>query len=234
MSTEYKGANKRLRWRCQRGHEWLSTASIIKNHGSWCPACAGVVKLTIEDVHEWMAVVGHVKNSGTWCPICSSGKGERMVRCVVEFIFKRAFPTGKPSWLGRQSLDGYCSELSFAFEYDGRQHSEPVVFFNKTKVDKLDVIQRRDAKKQRLCAENGVVLLRVPEIRTLTENRILVEVSKAIRADERVMGLCRSHGIVLPRKVSPALYAAMHDTGDDGTGQLVMPGIAVPSHLQRR
>ncbi len=36
-------------WRCQKGHEWKSAFHYIKNKGTWCPACYGNIKLTIED-----------------------------------------------------------------------------------------------------------------------------------------------------------------------------------------
>jgi hypothetical protein len=91
-------------WRCQKGHEWKSAFHYIKNKGSWCPACYGNIKLTIEDMqalakkrggeclsmayrnlngklswrcgvgHEWMATGNDVKNNGSWCPTCAGTK----------------------------------------------------------------------------------------------------------------------------------------------------------------
>ncbi len=40
LSEEYIDANTRLRWRCAEGHEWMTTASSVKNNGSWCLWCA--------------------------------------------------------------------------------------------------------------------------------------------------------------------------------------------------
>ena len=40
LSRSYKNNRSRLRWRCQKGHEWVATAANIRR-GSWCPACAG-------------------------------------------------------------------------------------------------------------------------------------------------------------------------------------------------
>ena len=48
---------------------------------------------------------------------------------------------------------------------------------------------------------------------------------QAIRTNPKTLVLCKNLAISLPRKVTPALSAAMHDTGDDGTGQMVMPGV---------
>ena len=91
-------------WRCQKGHEWKSAFHYIKNKGSWCPVCAGTIKLTIDDMqalaktkggeclstvyrdilgkltwrcakgHEWSATANDVKNSGSWCPVCAGVK----------------------------------------------------------------------------------------------------------------------------------------------------------------
>lgn len=90
-------------WRCQKGHEWKSAFHYIKK-GSWCPACYGNIKLTIEDMHklaktrggeclsieyrnlngklswrcaeghEWKATGNDVKNSSSWCPVCAGVK----------------------------------------------------------------------------------------------------------------------------------------------------------------
>lgn len=91
-------------WRCQKGHEWKSAYHYIRNKGSWCPMCAGKIKLTIDDMHalaktkggeclstvyrnlmgkltwrcsmghEWNATANDVKNSGSWCPVCAGVK----------------------------------------------------------------------------------------------------------------------------------------------------------------
>ena len=64
LSTEYHGANTRLRWRCSLGHEWQATPSSIKNLGTWCPTCglstvAGKVrKYTLGDMQELAAKRG--------------------------------------------------------------------------------------------------------------------------------------------------------------------------------
>jgi hypothetical protein len=104
LSTEYVSGKDNLRWRCHAGHEWLATPSSIKNAGTWCRQCAGLRKLTIDDMrmlaaskgglclsesyatkdsklqwqcvngHSWFATGGSVRNSGTWCPICARSR----------------------------------------------------------------------------------------------------------------------------------------------------------------
>jgi len=73
----------------------------IKNHGKWCPHCAGNARLTLEDAkqialsrngkclstsysnskipmtwkchqgHIWSSPFHNIKNSGSWCPYCA-------------------------------------------------------------------------------------------------------------------------------------------------------------------
>ena len=66
---------------------------------------------------------------------------------------------GSEKWLGRQHLDIYIPELKIAVEYQGRQHSEPVEFFGGQEAFEKNL--ERDARKKRLCDENGVNLLYV-------------------------------------------------------------------------
>ncbi len=99
LSDKYVSMHSKLKWRCEKGHEWMATPNSVKR-GSWCPRCSGNVKLTLEELkglakgrggqclskeyvnnrtkliwrcgdgHEWSATPAHVKN-GTWCPICA-------------------------------------------------------------------------------------------------------------------------------------------------------------------
>ena len=101
LSKEYFGASKRLRFRCDNGHEWETQPSNVRNGGNWCPICAGKVPHALEVIqqiaasrggkclstiyknalsklrwrclrgHEWEATASSVKNAGTWCPVCS-------------------------------------------------------------------------------------------------------------------------------------------------------------------
>jgi hypothetical protein len=50
-STEYIGARTKLEWACKDGHTWPATPDKIQR-GTWCPFCAGNVKLTIKDIQK--------------------------------------------------------------------------------------------------------------------------------------------------------------------------------------
>jgi len=99
LSKEYLSAHKKLRWRCSEGHEWEATPRNVKR-STWCPHCAGIIPLTMEEMqgiaeaqggeclseeyvnantklrwkckegHEWEALPSSIK-TGTWCPYCA-------------------------------------------------------------------------------------------------------------------------------------------------------------------
>ncbi len=99
LSTNYVNIHTKLKWRCDKGHEWMATPNSVKR-GSWCPYCCRNVRLTLEELrslaknrggqclskkytnsrtklrwkckegHEWEATPAHVRN-GTWCPVCA-------------------------------------------------------------------------------------------------------------------------------------------------------------------
>jgi hypothetical protein len=92
-------SGKKLRWRCARGHEWLSTSGNILND-RWCPQCADT-RLGIGEMqrmaaanggkcvsekyvdrnthlqwecdkgHRWWARPSAIRYQHTWCPDCA-------------------------------------------------------------------------------------------------------------------------------------------------------------------
>ncbi|CAG9266286.1 conserved hypothetical protein [Burkholderia diffusa] len=99
LSTEYRHQRVPLRWRCAAGHEWESTAAVVKDH--WCPHCqhersrTGLGRMReiaaerggqcLSDRYvkagsflKWQCAEGHVweataakTQGGQWCPYCS-------------------------------------------------------------------------------------------------------------------------------------------------------------------
>ena len=95
LSTAYVNSFTKLRWRCAEGHEWEAQPNNVKNLDNWCPACAGNLRDTIEQMqalakahdgvclstvyvnhhtklrwrcsegHEWEAMPSNVKNLGS-------------------------------------------------------------------------------------------------------------------------------------------------------------------------
>ena len=100
LSWKYSGGKVKLIWECAKRHHWRAVPSSVRA-GCWCPVCAGIQRLTIEDIqktarkrggkclsnkyvnggtklrwrcskgHEWEAVPDSIRQ-GTWCPRCAA------------------------------------------------------------------------------------------------------------------------------------------------------------------
>lgn len=117
--------------------------------------------------HQWEASFNSIKNSGSWCPYCNDSIGEKICRKYFEFIFKKSFPKCKPNWLVnndgyRLELDGFCSSLKIAFEYNGPHHYIRDCY----KHTDLDKISANDNIKYELCKKNNVTLVSIPDVKS--------------------------------------------------------------------
>ncbi len=136
LSSTYINSQTSLKWECGNGHQWKANPNNIKQ--------------------------------GKWCPKCSAGIGERICRVFFEQLFNTNFDKVFPDWLlndkgNQMELDGYNDKLKLAFEHQGGQHYYIDGFFIKTEKQ----LQRRksnDRIKTKLCKENGILLLSIPEI----------------------------------------------------------------------
>ena len=52
VSTSYVTGRTKLRWRCAEGHEWDAIPGNLRNRGSWCPKCAGLAPLTLDEMQR--------------------------------------------------------------------------------------------------------------------------------------------------------------------------------------
>jgi very-short-patch-repair endonuclease len=101
---------------------------------------------------------------GYRCPICRERKKEKQLGEILENIFPgKIRHLDNLGFLGRQSVDYSVCESRMAFEYDGRQHFEPVMFGSDKEQAELNFIlqQERDERKNRLCKENNYCLIRI-------------------------------------------------------------------------
>jgi len=103
LSKKYVNQDTHLEWECAEGHRWKAKSAHVKNAGSWCPECAGIKKLTIEEMRkmaksrggkclskkyinhttklDWKCAKGHKwktspcnVTAGKWCPKCSGSQ----------------------------------------------------------------------------------------------------------------------------------------------------------------
>ena len=89
-------------------------------------------------------------------------KSEYQCREIFEKLFTGyKFKKERPYFLERLELDGYCQQLLLAFEFDGIQHFEHLKYFHKT-YTQFEEQKIRDKKKDKLCKEHGVKLVRIP------------------------------------------------------------------------
>ena len=198
LSKRYVNVHSKLKWECSEGHTWKAAPNHVKSDGSWCPDCAGLRRLTIQEMrsiandrggqclsrryvdanttlkwecargHRWMATPSHIKNDGSWCPTCSSGMAERICRTYCRQLFGKPFPKSRPKWLknsrgNQMELDGYCKDLSIAFEHQGEQHYMVKSLYMGSE-EQLLRRQKDDDEKARLCKRNGVRLLVIPAL----------------------------------------------------------------------
>ncbi len=117
LSTLYVNSTVPLLWQCTAGHRWNAVPATIQK-GGWCPACAGVRRLTLELMqqiaesrggrclsesyrntvtrlgwrcstgHEWTATPLQIMK-GHWCPFCA-----RVVRLTLHELRRIAVLKG--------------------------------------------------------------------------------------------------------------------------------------------
>ena len=194
------GSHKKVWWKCEKGHEW--EASIHhRNNGSGCPICSNRLALkgyndlvTInpklvkewnyekngnlkpdmvtsnsnkkvwwkcEKGHEWQVSIVVRNSSGSKCPVCAKELQTSFPEQAIYYYIKKLFPDAinGDRHLGIE-LDIYIPSKKFAIEYDG-------IFWHKDK--------KRDEKKNNICKDNKILLLRVREEKNCswTENNYL-------------------------------------------------------------
>jgi len=98
---------------------------------------------------------------GNGCPICSMWKSEKLTFDTVVEITGWNWKKVRPAWLKGLELDMYCEDKKVAIEYDGKQHAEFISHFHKTE-EQFNKQVERDLRKNQLCDEFGIKLIRVP------------------------------------------------------------------------
>lgn len=198
MVGQFTRVDEPMSVQCNKNHVWTTTLDRIKQ-GHWCPHCAHNRPLTLDDVRElgkqrgfvllsriyirasdylkWKCKDGHVFeacwnsiSNGSGCPYCYGGINEEKCRFILEQSFLKNFPTTRKALGNHYQLDGYCPELSIAFEYQGEQHYEQAWYHTKKSFQKLKDI---DTQKKRLCERQNITLLEIPYWKANSDENLL-------------------------------------------------------------
>ena len=84
-------------------------------------------------------------------------KNENETREIIEKLTGMKFLKVSRFLNNKYELDGFCEELSMAFEYQGEQHYHPIELFGGE--EGLRDTQRRDALKEAKSKNNGVKIV---------------------------------------------------------------------------
>ncbi len=122
----------------------------------------------------------------------ASGLFERVTRICFNNIFNNNFVKAQPSWLinsngNQMELDGYCSQIGVAFEFNGEQHYKNI---SKFKSNNLERRMKLDQEKRDLCINNNVKLY---EIRGKNINEILFDINNKLNVNCFAMDLSTAY-----------------------------------------
>jgi len=99
----------------------------------------------------------------------------RLYRLVQKF-FPDAKQHASPQWLRPQHLDVFVQSKNLAFEYQGKQHFEPVDFFGGQ--DSFENTVRRDKLKAQKCRANDIILIEWLHTEPIDESTLIDKLKK--------------------------------------------------------
>ena len=185
-------SNAKVVWLCNTcGYEWEATINNRVGGGSGCPVCAGkVIKsgyndlatlnpILAEEWHPtknlpltpqtvgsssnknvwWICRFGHVyrcriidRKKGVGCSECSkrfqTSLAEQTIRYYIKPYYNNVFSNYRPAFLNGTELDIFIPEIQTGIEYDGQRYHNRI---------------SRDLKKDALCTNNEITLIRIRE-----------------------------------------------------------------------
>lgn len=186
-------SNKEVWWTCEYGHDWEATVATRHRLKSGCPYCAGQRVIPGEndlattnpelasewnyerngdlkpsDVmergkrsvwwrckygHEWKAAL-YARANGNGCPDCAASRfasfPEKAITYYVMQHYDDVVENARPEviGLGRMEFDIWIPSIRTVIEYDGQYWHQDI---------------QRDVRKDKICQENGITLIRVRE-----------------------------------------------------------------------
>jgi hypothetical protein len=115
-----------------------------------CPDCDKEFDITPSHIME-----------GKRCRYCLF-KNEKETREIFERLTGFDFIKTQKQLVNGYELDGYCEELSLAFEYDGESHYNYIKHFHRKGIHMLIHQQVKDFIKTRTCKQLNIHLIRIP------------------------------------------------------------------------
>lgn len=105
--------------------------------------------------HEWKSTVDN-RTRGKGCPICNNQRRTSFPEQAIYYYVKKAFPDALNSYKdifknSSMELDVFIPSISVGIEYDGKRYHTN----NSNRI--------RDAKKYKICKENGIILIRITD-----------------------------------------------------------------------
>lgn len=146
----------------------------------------------------WECIEGHrfrrsirpMLRFNTFCTKCNDGWGESLCRAVLETAFGKSFDRVRPADLRSPKgvpleLDCFNKELKIALEHQGLHHIKRQP--NWQTVEQFELCQQHDLIKRIYCEKNGIFLIEIPEVGSLTPPEIVPKlIDKLITASGRV------------------------------------------------
>jgi transcription elongation factor Elf1 len=117
---------------------------------------------------DFYAIIVNRTKLNAGCTHCHSSSKENKCKKLLENYTQKSWIKIKPKWLknkktnGYLELDGFCEELSVAFEYNGEQHYHYVKEFHKNNKNGAIEQKQRDKIKVKLCKQNNIKLIVIP------------------------------------------------------------------------
>ena len=117
------------------------------------------------------------------CPECEKRKGEKKLGEILRKIYGSVKSQDNLGFLGRLHVDYSVRELNLSFEYDGEHHFKPTRYGGidiRQAKSLFKIQQERDARKNRLCKENGYKIIRIRYDEELNEELVRQKVSNTL------------------------------------------------------
>lgn len=191
-------SGKKVWWICSKGHEWEATIDS-RSRGNGCKYCAGQAVISGENdlktlypriADEWdyelnapllpnqimpgsgKKVWWKCRNGHSWCispnnrtsqysncPFCSAERGTSFPEQAIYFYVSKIVPAINRYIIDGMEIDVYLPDLKLGIEYDG-------IYFH----DSKSAIER-ERRKNALCKDEGIRLVRIKETRVFKENK---------------------------------------------------------------